>query len=307
MKNWLIRTKNNHILGPVSKDKLLDLFSNGSIKSDDEVSSGNGYWFFIREKNLVDKFLLSNNEQPFNPVQEAENVLTAPVITEVELEDCDELSLLDNDGDELLPTQEDLSYPDLGEMQDSSIEEVTPEAKISDEDLEYPEMGSMDASEPDNIVDFQEANAEDKTEINPVDSAELNAEVNPELNPESDVEDFTSEQQQHFESLSPEKENIDIVAPVHADDKRNRNQFIPPELPSKVARRSIFTVNILLSLIIVFLIFLAAAIYFRGSILNAISHTNSFNLIDSANAQEGLFVQKKNSGAQKSLKIVTSL
>ena len=53
-KNWLIRTKSNHILGPVSKDKVVELYQNGSIKPDDEICSGNGYWFFIRESELVD-------------------------------------------------------------------------------------------------------------------------------------------------------------------------------------------------------------------------------------------------------------
>ncbi len=74
-KNWLIRTKNNHILGPVSKEKLLELYSNGSIKAEDEVTSGNGYWFFIREKDLVDKYLFGGEAQGFNPVSEADDVV----------------------------------------------------------------------------------------------------------------------------------------------------------------------------------------------------------------------------------------
>ena len=76
-KNWLIRTKSNHILGPVSKEKVLELFRNGSIKPDDEVCSGNGYWFFIRETDLVNRFLLGNEVQGFNPISEAKDVLHA--------------------------------------------------------------------------------------------------------------------------------------------------------------------------------------------------------------------------------------
>ncbi len=90
-KNWLIRTKSNHILGPVSKDKVIELYKNGSIKGDDEVCSGNGYWFFIREKDLIEKYLLGINVQPFNPISEAKDVLTvdpdAPVAEAVEEED----------------------------------------------------------------------------------------------------------------------------------------------------------------------------------------------------------------------------
>lgn len=76
-KNWLIRTKSNHILGPISKEKVLELYRNGSIKPDDEVTSGNGYWFFIRETELVERFLLGHEVQGFNPISEAKDVLTA--------------------------------------------------------------------------------------------------------------------------------------------------------------------------------------------------------------------------------------
>jgi hypothetical protein len=69
-KNWLIRTKSNHILGPVSKEKVLELYQNGSIKADDEICSGNGYWFFIREDDLVNRYLLGEEEQSFNPTCE---------------------------------------------------------------------------------------------------------------------------------------------------------------------------------------------------------------------------------------------
>lgn len=76
-KNWLIRTKSNHILGPVSKDKVLELFQNGTIKSDDELCSGNGYWFFIREDEMVSRFLTGDETQGFNPISEAKDVVTA--------------------------------------------------------------------------------------------------------------------------------------------------------------------------------------------------------------------------------------
>lgn len=74
-KNWLIRTKNNHILGPVSKAKVRELVKNGSIKGEDELCSGNGFWFFVREKDLVELYLMSDTPQPFNPVSEADTVL----------------------------------------------------------------------------------------------------------------------------------------------------------------------------------------------------------------------------------------
>jgi hypothetical protein len=78
-KNWLIRTKTNHILGPISKEKVLELFHNNSIKPDDEICSGNGFWFFIREDDMVKRFLLGSEVQGFNPVSEAKDVLTSGV------------------------------------------------------------------------------------------------------------------------------------------------------------------------------------------------------------------------------------
>jgi hypothetical protein len=75
-KNWLIRTKSNHILGPISKEKVVELYKNGSIKPDDEVCCGNGYWFFIREEEMVERFLTGSEFQTFNPISEAKDVLT---------------------------------------------------------------------------------------------------------------------------------------------------------------------------------------------------------------------------------------
>lgn len=86
-KNWLIRTKSNHILGPISKEKVLELLQNGSIKADDEVCSGNGYWFYIREDDLVARFLLGRELQTFNPISEAKDVLTTAPRAGVQEED----------------------------------------------------------------------------------------------------------------------------------------------------------------------------------------------------------------------------
>ncbi len=86
-KNWLIRTKTNHILGPISKDKVLELLQNGSIKADDEVCSGNGFWFFIREDDMVARFLLGREQQTFNPISEAKDILTSPPKQQMEEDD----------------------------------------------------------------------------------------------------------------------------------------------------------------------------------------------------------------------------
>lgn len=93
-KNWLIRTKSNHILGPISKEKVLELYHNGSIKPDDEVCCGNGYWFFIREDDLVSKYLLGHEVQGFNPISEAKDVLTHSAQSRITHESSDDITLV---------------------------------------------------------------------------------------------------------------------------------------------------------------------------------------------------------------------
>lgn len=119
-KNWLIRTKNNHILGPVSKQKVRSLLEKGSIKGDDELSAGNGYWFYIREKELVDKYIIGDIIQGFNPVSEAETVLAkAPAQL---------------DGENLVPSEDDLAFPDMGGEDENPVQLKVP----VEDDLEYP-------------------------------------------------------------------------------------------------------------------------------------------------------------------------
>lgn len=73
-KNWLIRTKSCHILGPVSREKVIELWQNGSIKPEDEICSGNGHWIWLRESDLVERYLMSGEKQGFNPICEAPTV-----------------------------------------------------------------------------------------------------------------------------------------------------------------------------------------------------------------------------------------
>jgi len=105
-KNWLIRTKSNHILGPISKEKLQELYRNGSVKSDDEICSGNGFWFFIRENDLVEKFLLGSDTQAFNPISEAKDVLNKPDVSEEHTQDHGNISDITLVGSIKIPNQQ---------------------------------------------------------------------------------------------------------------------------------------------------------------------------------------------------------
>jgi hypothetical protein len=146
-KNWLIRTKSNHILGPVSKDKVIELYKNGSIKGDDEVCSGNGFWFFIREKDLIDKYLLANNRQPFNPISEAKDVLTS---------DDSSHDVPERPEDDVTLVGKALNLKDL---QEEAPPTTIPEVSVSREPEKVPEI----ASEPAPVHDV----SQNKKKINP--------------------------------------------------------------------------------------------------------------------------------------------
>ena len=189
-KNWLIRTTNFQILGPVSKEKIIEFVNKGSLKGDDEVTSGNGYWFLVKEKDLLEKYVLGDVPQTFNPITEAPNILTAntspdqtgthskiPHSTPSDNSDPRD-GALPTDGDleypdMNLPASDDLEYPDVsasmgepsGELSldgldttpapaaapaaSRPVEEVlSPEDELEgllpdDNDLEYPDMGDM--------------------------------------------------------------------------------------------------------------------------------------------------------------------
>jgi hypothetical protein len=75
MRRWLIRNSFNKILGPISKSLILDLMNRGLLKDNDEVASGNGHWFYLWEKDLVNRYILGDEEQDFNPVSSTKSVL----------------------------------------------------------------------------------------------------------------------------------------------------------------------------------------------------------------------------------------
>lgn len=77
VKNWLIRTRQKQILGPISREKLIELSGQQPpvLGEEDELCSGNGYWFFVKEKDLFDRYVLNGEVQSFNPISEAKDVL----------------------------------------------------------------------------------------------------------------------------------------------------------------------------------------------------------------------------------------
>ncbi len=160
-KNWLIRTKKRQILGPVTKQKVIEFVQKGALSDDDEVTSGNGYWFSISEKNLLDKYVHGDLPQSFNPISEAPNVLTIkeesnhtsslnpdtmpneqerPGASKEEvatMPNADTSSNEDDSGPSILPSDDDLGFPDMDEPQE--------ETKLPDNsELDYPDMVSAE-------------------------------------------------------------------------------------------------------------------------------------------------------------------
>ncbi|OFZ27834.1 MAG: hypothetical protein A2381_07505 [Bdellovibrionales bacterium RIFOXYB1_FULL_37_110] len=77
-KNWLIRTTKLKILGPASRDKIIELVEKGSLAFEDEICVGNGFWFSIKEKEFLKRYLFDQEVQNFNPISEAEVVFGGP-------------------------------------------------------------------------------------------------------------------------------------------------------------------------------------------------------------------------------------
>jgi hypothetical protein len=54
---WLIRTADNLVAGPYSRDQVCQLIRDGQLGLQDEVCPANGYWIFLHEREEVKKFL----------------------------------------------------------------------------------------------------------------------------------------------------------------------------------------------------------------------------------------------------------
>jgi hypothetical protein len=57
MDQWLIRTSENKIAGPYTKEQVCRLISEGKLTVLDEVCPANGYWIYLNEKQEVLKYL----------------------------------------------------------------------------------------------------------------------------------------------------------------------------------------------------------------------------------------------------------
>jgi hypothetical protein len=122
-KQWLIRTKRRQILGPVTKQRLIEFIEKGSLKGDDEITSGNGYWIWVREKDLVEKYVYGDVPQTFNPISEAVDVVTAKLsvgktasIRRIPTSPKPEAAPALSQEEQILPDSDDLEFPEMDDV-----------------------------------------------------------------------------------------------------------------------------------------------------------------------------------------------
>ena len=76
-RRWLIRTASSmEIRGPLRRSKALELLDGGGLGEDDEFASENGFWFRVKETDLVERHLRGDEPQGFDPVAGVPSVLT---------------------------------------------------------------------------------------------------------------------------------------------------------------------------------------------------------------------------------------
>lgn len=154
-KTWLIRTKNNHILGPVSREKIQTLLENKTLNLEDELCSGNGYWFSVKEEDLVQKYIQDQQVQSYNPISEAPTILCA-ISDQVEVQidfPVDEITQVKNLVDILNQNEnEPITVEILDPTEPPSVKLPVKEVKNKDDSFSEVDLANIDNLN--NDIDF---------------------------------------------------------------------------------------------------------------------------------------------------------
>lgn len=151
-RNWLIRTSQNQILGPVTKQKLLEFIQKGALGVMDEVASGNGYWFALKEKDLIEKYLYGDIPQGYNPISESKSVLSKrenpDKTTSINTSPANKTQILKSTpGEGIVPNAEDLEFPDITVVHKVPVVAKEEGIKLPDaSDLEFPDLTMVSTS-----------------------------------------------------------------------------------------------------------------------------------------------------------------
>lgn len=247
-RNWLIRTRAMQILGPVSIGKVLELIEKGSLRDEDEVSSGNGYWFCLREKELVERYLEQKNTQGFNPISEAKTVLakvSEPVVVKkpetVAVPVAEEAAPL---------AAEDLEYPDMGEIASPAAQSIEIEPAI--------EVPALEEVEVEDDEEFEDDDDDDDG-------------IEEALAQEEFVEEIIEEE---------EEEEVPEAPPTPMPKKKTKNS---KNTKKKKSDRYLFVLLILVGFLVVGIVY-----YYRTIINKPLPGFESSFFMNSAYAQSGV-------------------
>ena len=141
-KDWLIRTKTHHILGPVSREKILELIDGGSMDPTDELCCGDGFWFYVKEGDLIEKYVRQGKKQPFNDILEATNpnIKTDLLPTQEKREDDQENNCENSTETDELTSERRAKKENNSHNKQLVINELGEEKYIPcKDDLEYPD------------------------------------------------------------------------------------------------------------------------------------------------------------------------
>lgn len=235
-RNWLIRTTQNQILGPVAKAKVVEFFQKGALGLNDEVTSGNGYWFFLKEKDLVEKYLYGDLPQGYNPISESKSVLSRrdnpDKTTSLNNSPANKTQSLKIEGQApgVLPANDDLEFPDITTLNNDFITQLDSEvpgeiAKIpTSDDLEFPDITLIKQSVNSNLQtnDVGNAPAQLKSRAKEVVEISMDLDSEPIIYPESSDLDYPDinnislpESADTLVLSSAEKElTLEILAPL---------------------------------------------------------------------------------------------
>lgn len=218
-RNWLIRTTQNQILGPVAKTKLLEFLQKGALGLNDEVSSGNGYWFSLKEKDLVEKYLNGDIPQGYNPISESKSVLSKREnperTTSINTAPANKTQILkmENKGPAVLPTNSDLEYPDV------TLIRTTTAQISSSEEIKLPTVDDLE------FPNIAEAPSSTKPPIKPIEVKQKPIEDEPVIYPEADdlaYPDMITEKNTIIDDIKPKEEQEEQEEKVEKEEIENQ-------------------------------------------------------------------------------------
>ena len=253
MKEWLIRTKNNHILGPVSRDKIKQLIMNNSLKGDDEICQGNGYWIRIREEDLIQKYITEGKNQFFEADYASQNTSKLKKEEEVHI---------------VLPSEEDLSYPDIPNLESSTDNSKTETTQVLNRD------------------ELKLENEEPLVAENTLQEMEVPKNLT------SDSEDKQENSENISEILNKVRKDNKVI---QSFEEKKQREVYSEELKKKFEpSHGLFGNRKFLFTLILILIFMGLAmLYFRQSLIQKLIEVSDISIISNVHAQELRGLKKK--------------